>query len=197
MNANRDQVYEYFRHLDFQSIRNLCSSNRYYRNLCNTDLFRQLVRKKFQEMIIKQQEDRQLGLKRGDYFTYDIDQDYHDLNIQKNTETTFYLLEHIRSYADAILFDLFKQEAKSKMSFDEYIAFLSEVQKYGNRDFIINGSRYNFITFLDTVAIRIYDASQEQVRKVISAIFKRGYPTIIFRTPNSDVKTPINYPQPN
>lgn len=203
MNQTREQVYEYLRHLDFNSIKNLCKSDRYYANLCNTPMFSRLIKQKFHKMIVEQQIERQLNLKIRDYFTYEIDNDYHDLNIQKTTETTFYLLEHIRSYSDSILFELFKQEAISKLSPGEYNSFITEVQKSGNRSFTLNGTRYNFITYSkfitysQSVAIRIYDASREQVQKVVLAIFRRSYPTIIHREPYSDVKRLINYPRLN
>ncbi len=48
MNQTREQVYEYLRHLDFTSIQRLCRTDRYYRNLCNTEIFKRLIRNKFQ-----------------------------------------------------------------------------------------------------------------------------------------------------
>ncbi len=42
----RDLQYEYFNRLDYPEIESLCQSNRYFRNLCNTPSFQQLISNK-------------------------------------------------------------------------------------------------------------------------------------------------------
>ena len=61
---NRDQFYEYIRRIystnifyeyirqaDLNTVRNLCSTNRYYYSLCNTEPFQRLIKQKYDEMI--------------------------------------------------------------------------------------------------------------------------------------------------
>lgn len=51
MNRSIDQVYEYLSHLDYQTIRHLCQTDKYYYNLCKTERFQKLIKQKLHEML--------------------------------------------------------------------------------------------------------------------------------------------------
>ncbi len=48
---NPDQIYEYAARLNFSNLRNLCSTNRYFRDLCRTERFKQLIQQKYEKTV--------------------------------------------------------------------------------------------------------------------------------------------------
>ena len=49
--GNPDSIYEYASRLDYISLKNLCSTNIYFRDLCRTERFSQLIRQKYQQSL--------------------------------------------------------------------------------------------------------------------------------------------------
>ena len=49
MQSSPDSIYEYASNLDFQSLKNLCQSNKYFTTLCQTERFKQLIKQRYEE----------------------------------------------------------------------------------------------------------------------------------------------------
>lgn len=189
MNQTREQVYEYLRHLDFNSIKNLCSSNQYYRNLCNTDIFSTLILKKYSEMInsaeykLRQLEKQQLNLPIGDTFIYQFNPS-DEISIRKLNDAQFYILEHAPSFQKSILYELFKQEFRLSPKEEQvFLATLNSQAPFHNKEelFNVNGSEYSFYVVLRRIEVRLRYATPEQVHKIFELIFKYYRPQVIYR----------------
>lgn len=51
MNLSPDEIYQQIHHLDYPDIVQLCSTNRYLHQLCQTDRFRSLIQQKRKSVI--------------------------------------------------------------------------------------------------------------------------------------------------
>lgn len=49
MQASPDSIYEYASYLDFDTLKQLCSSNKYFADLCSTDRFKTLIKQRYEE----------------------------------------------------------------------------------------------------------------------------------------------------
>lgn len=58
---NPDEIYQYAQLLDYTSLKNLCSINTYFHNLCRTERFKQLLLKEYKKTILYRVSQLKLG----------------------------------------------------------------------------------------------------------------------------------------
>ncbi len=87
----RDLALEYLQHLDFDSIKNLCRSNLFYRQFCQTSQAQQIVRNKYIEEKELPLLINNINLKNTNYIISDI----HSVDIERYSQDKFNLSEFI------------------------------------------------------------------------------------------------------
>ena len=199
MNPPRDQVYEYLRHLDFESIKNLCSTNRYYHDLCQTEMFDKLIRSRYFEMIntveykIKQQERKISQLTEGQKIIYDLG------NINTIEIHPHYINEYALTYQQSFLFRLLVQGTRfSRLSHQDWIdyagyldqmdginTYIQDYQTYGVIALIPfwiqeNAPGYDFDNYGNYITMSIENPTPEQIYDLLTMMWEQDPPTIIY-----------------
>lgn len=136
MNRTREQVYEYLRHLDYTSIKNLCQSDRYYRDLCHSDMFQTLIREKYRETTeyeVRQLEQKTKKLQGDEILDFHFhDNIEHYMEIYPNVIIEDMPLTRFEDYKKLWLFKLLDKETGfSRLSQQELLDYAETLDREG------------------------------------------------------------------
>ena len=189
MNHTREQVYEYLRHLDYYSIRNLCQSDRYYHGLCRVEMFDKLISEKYQETTeykVKQLEREIQGFDGYDFRRFNFEPT-HFIYIYNNRINEFYY-QLSGGYRNTLLFKLLDQETGfsrlSPQDLVNYARMLKQEGKYIPVDklnpygpsillkYWIEDHNVNYDTDIRGERLTIKNPTSQQLREVLTMILE-------------------------
>lgn len=193
MNRTREQVYEYLRHLDYYSIINLCRSDRYYWNLCHTEIFKKLISDRYRETTeykVKQLEQKISTLGKNEWLEYIFIPQQHFIRIFNNQIHEFdtgYFLNH--DYKNYLLFKLLDQETGfSQLSPQDLIDYAQVLNREGQDmnvdklnmygpfilfNYWIEDHNVNYDSDISGNRLTIINPTSKQLREVLTMILEK------------------------
>ena len=197
---NRDHFYEYIRYADLNTIRTLCSTNKYYNNLCNTEPFQKILKQKYQDLLdridkIATHWQREILSNPNKSYFFQLNPE-HRITINESN-----INEEVLSYQHSLLFKLFDQETDfSNLSTQDIMNYISniytqscyQVSNYELITQVISHGTIAILPYWENAQNRGYHFGDEefsaklqrpnsvQIHSLLKMIFLRSQPQITF-----------------
>ena len=137
----RDQLYETARHLDLNTLRHLCQTNKLYYEICKEERFKRLIRQRYDEMILNKVNNMINRLKNSKNMSAIIRLNlyrgpdanrFHEIEFFRDYRGVFYITEDLKNldYTDSIIYRYVKKVMNFKgfenITPEEYEDFVND-----------------------------------------------------------------------